>query len=133
MWGRGKKDARCWMFHITSFATCSEHVRNTLATSFVECCKTTVRNIGKALHNIAKVVHNICYGSQCDRRLIGSLHPNRAAQDPSDASTRIGRLGASSFVFLFQIHLIHRRVQAELLLRGSNPNLLNLYNLDKLA
>jgi hypothetical protein len=39
MWGRGKKDARCSMLRVTSFATCSEHVRNTLATSFVECCK----------------------------------------------------------------------------------------------
>jgi hypothetical protein len=26
--GGGKKDARCWMLHVTSFATCSKHVRN---------------------------------------------------------------------------------------------------------
>jgi hypothetical protein len=47
MWGRGKKDARCWMLHVTSFATCLEHVRNTLATSFVECCKDDGSQHGK--------------------------------------------------------------------------------------
>jgi hypothetical protein len=76
------------------FATCSQHRSLSVA-------RTTVRNIGKALHNIAKVVRNICYASQRDRRLIGSLHPNRVAQDPSDASARIGHPGASSSVFHF--------------------------------
>jgi hypothetical protein len=29
---RGKKDSRCWMLHVTTFATFSQHVRNTFAT-----------------------------------------------------------------------------------------------------
>jgi hypothetical protein len=43
-----------------------------------------------------KNFRNILCASQPDRRLIGSPHPNRAAQHPSDASAQIGRLGASS-------------------------------------
>jgi hypothetical protein len=29
---RGKKDSRCWMLHVTAFATFLQYVRNTLAT-----------------------------------------------------------------------------------------------------
>jgi hypothetical protein len=56
----GRKTPDVWMLHVTSFATCSEHVRNTLATSFVECCKDDGSQHGKALRNIAKAVRNIC-------------------------------------------------------------------------
>jgi hypothetical protein len=55
---------------------------------------------GKALRNIEKVFRNILCASQPDRRLIGSPHPNRAAQHPSDASARIRRPGASSSVLI---------------------------------
>jgi hypothetical protein len=62
--------------------------------------------MGKALRNIEKVFRNILCASQPDRWLIGSPHPNRAAQHPSDASARIGRPGASSSV----IYLVVRRI-----------------------
>jgi hypothetical protein len=100
--GEGKrKTPDVWMLHVTSFATCSEHVRNTLATSFVECCKDDSSQHGKSSSQHRKSCSQHLLASQRDRRLIGSLHPNRAAHDPSDASARIGRPGASSSVCKF--------------------------------
>jgi hypothetical protein len=115
--GRGKKDDRCWMLHVTSF----EHARNMFATRLqhrsLNVARTTVRNI-------AKVVRNICYASQRDRRLIGSLHPNRATQDPYDASARIGHPGASSSVigFLLFDHQTDESEIASELLVPARPN-----------
>jgi hypothetical protein len=107
MWGRWKR--RRPMLDVARnlvrnmLGTRSQHARNTFATRSqhpsLNVARTTVRNMGKALRNI-KVFRNILCASQPDRRLIGSPHPNRAAQHPSDASTRIGRPGASSSVFL---------------------------------
>jgi hypothetical protein len=96
--GGGRKTADVWMLHVTSFATCSEHVRNTLATSFVECCTNDGSQHGKSSsqHRKSFSQHSLCLAP--DRRLIDSPHPNRAAQHPSDASARIGRPGASSSV-----------------------------------
>jgi hypothetical protein len=61
-----------WMLHGRRFATLN----------------TLFRNIVKVFRNIPRVAPR----STADR----GLHPNRAAQHPSDASARIGRPGASS-------------------------------------
>jgi hypothetical protein len=91
------------MLHATQVATWSQHVGEgeerhpmldvapNLVRNMLGTCSQHAQKSEKALRNIAKVVRNICYASQRDRRLIGFLHPNRAAQDPSDASTQIGR------------------------------------------
>jgi hypothetical protein len=94
--GGERKTPDFWMLHVTSFATCSEHVRSTLATSFVECCKDDSSQHGKSSSQHRKSCSQHLLASQRDRRLISSLHPNRTAQDPSDASARIGRPGASN-------------------------------------
>jgi hypothetical protein len=94
--GGERKTSDVWMLPVTSFATCSEHVRNTLATSFVECCKDDSSQHGKSSSQYRKSCSQHLLASQRDRRLISFLHPNRPAQDPSDANARIGRPGASS-------------------------------------
>jgi hypothetical protein len=94
--GGERKTHDVWMLHVTSFATCSEHVRSTLATSFVECCKDDSSQHGKSSSQHRKSCSQHLLASQRDRRLISSLHPNRTAQDPSDAIARIERPGASS-------------------------------------
>jgi hypothetical protein len=96
--GGERKTPDVWMLHVTSFAACSERVRNTLATSFVECCKDDSSQHGKSSSQHRKSYSQHLLASQRDQRLIGSLHPNRTAHDPSDASARIGRPGANSSV-----------------------------------